>query len=139
MIEYFSEGVVFELRNPLKISDWLISVAENEGNNIERINIIFCTDAHLLNLNQTFLGHDYYTDILTFPFNNPRGLEGDIYISIDRVKENSRNNSYEKELHRVMVHGLLHLLGYEDNSDDEKLAMRAKEDFYLKSVHLNRK
>lgn len=98
------------------------------------INIIFCSDEYLLDLNRNFLKHDTLTDIITFPFmENDDNISGDIYISIPRVKENAENfgQDFEAELQRVMVHGILHLLGYKDKSKIAKAEMTAKEDLYL--------
>jgi rRNA maturation RNase YbeY len=99
------------------------------------INFIFCSDEYLSELNKTYLKHDGLTDILTFPFaEEPETISGDIYISVDRVKENAENfgEQMEQELRRVMIHGILHLMGYKDKTEDEKKRMRKKENHYLK-------
>ena len=103
---------------------------EREGCNLTQVCYIFCSDEYLYNLNQEYLNHDTYTDIITFPYSEPPLVEGDIFISIDRVKENASQFGapFEQELHRVMIHGVLHLCGYSDKSPDEEALMRKKED-----------
>ncbi|MCD8208597.1 MAG: rRNA maturation RNase YbeY [Bacteroidales bacterium] len=97
------------------------------------VSIVFCSDAYLLNLNKKFLNHDFFTDIITFDYCEGDVLSGDILISVDSVRANAVEYgvSFEEELARVMVHGVLHLVGYDDHSDEEVRVMRAKEDFYL--------
>lgn len=134
MIHFFSEDVEFELTNPQSQTDWISEVISSHDSSIEEINYIFCSDDYLLELNQRHLNHDYFTDIITFDHSEDDGaLESDIFISIDRVKDNARNqnNSFEEELNRVMVHGVLHLLGFGDKTEDEKKVMREKEDACL--------
>ncbi len=133
-IFYFNEDVTFTLRSKRKINSWLSSVATNHGANVESLNYIFCSDEYLLNINKQYLNHDYYTDIITFDNSSQDALiTADIFVSIDRVKENAKSNkdSVSHELHRVMVHGLLHLLGFKDKSIDEQAIMREKEDACL--------
>lgn len=112
---------------------WLINVAKSESKSISSLTYVFCSDDYLLDINIKYLGHDYYTDIITFPYKEGDEVESDLYISLDRVKENAEdfNVSYDEELKRVMVHGLLHLLGYSDKSDDDIRMMREKEDYYI--------
>lgn len=132
-ISFYSEGVYFRYQYPEKASDWLESIAQREGFSIGEINYIFCSDEYVLALNRTHLDHDYYTDILTFPYQkNP--ILSDIYISIDRVEDNAKQLkvSFEKELHRVIVHGLLHLIGYDDHSPEDIKAMRDAEEQTLR-------
>lgn len=133
-IHFFAEEISFDLENQQVIIDWLSSICAEHQFGIQEINYIFCSDDYLLNINQEYLNHDYYTDIITF--NNSeeeKELEADIFISIDRVKENahSGNQPFSEELHRVMVHGVLHLLGYDDKSIDQQEEMRRKEDTCL--------
>lgn len=137
MIEYHYE-TDFELSQPKKHTDWIINVARHKGRLIEGLNYIFCSDAYLLDINQRFLKHDYLTDIITFPAEGNESLAGDIFISVDRVKENAEiyNVSFEEELRRVMVHGLLHLMGLTDATSEEKAVMRAEEDAMLKLFHV---
>jgi probable rRNA maturation factor len=120
--------------NRTQTGSWLIAVAKFEKKEIKDLSYSFCSDQYLLKINQKYLKHDYYTDIITFDLSEQgKIIEGDIYISIDRVKDNSKllNISYSEELDRVILHGLLHLLGYKDKTKKEKLIMREKENYYL--------
>lgn len=112
---------------------WLSNVVKNEKKTIAALNYIFCSDDYLLEINIKYLGHDYYTDIITFPYKEGDELESDMYISLDRVRENAHDFkvTFDNELKRVMVHGLLHLMGYGDKSPDEIRLMREKEDYYI--------
>lgn len=112
-----------------KVKTWLIKVAEDEGFSIDKVNIILCDDDYLLKINQSFLNHDYYTDIITFPYSTGHSIESDIFISLERVFENAKefNVNWEMELMRIIVHGLLHLVGYQDKLEGEKEIMRNKE------------
>ena len=114
-------------------SHWLSAVALAENKYISKIDYIFCSDAFLKQINIEYLNHDYYTDIITFPYKEGDNIESDIYISTDRVKENAHDYgvAFEEELRRVMVHVLLHLIGYYDVTDEESALMRVKEDFYI--------
>jgi rRNA maturation RNase YbeY len=134
LINYFSHKVRFSLKKPRKITAWIKSVVEREGSTIKEINYVFCSDAYLLTLNQGYLNHKTLTDIITFDNSEDHSrLEGEIYISIDRVKENAVKFSVplEEELSRVMIHGVLHLLGYKDKKPTEKTLMRKKEEACL--------
>lgn len=108
---------------------------ESEGHTLERIDYIFCSDEFLLKVNRAHLDHDEYTDIITFPLEEDP-IVGEIYISIDRVRENadSFGVSFEEELHRVMIHGVLHLCGYDDHEDDDIEEIREKEAFYIGKI-----
>jgi probable rRNA maturation factor len=134
-INYFQEQTDFELNEATNITNWLESVANTEGQTIEEINYIFCNDEYLLSINKEYLDHDYYTDIITFDSRDDKNedIEADIFVSIERVKDNAStlNIPFELELRRVMVHGLLHLLGYHDKSEQETSEMREKEEAYL--------
>uniref|UniRef100_UPI0040480F0A rRNA maturation RNase YbeY n=1 Tax=Roseivirga sp. TaxID=1964215 RepID=UPI0040480F0A len=134
-INFFQEEITFQLKEESLITDWLQTVATAEHQSIEEINYIFCNDEYLLSINREYLNHDYYTDIITFDNrdNKHDSIEADIFISIDRVKENAQTLqvAFDKELSRVMVHGLLHLLGYHDKSEEEISQMREKEEAYL--------
>jgi probable rRNA maturation factor len=133
-IHFFAEELDWELPDPVSHRRWIEETAGHEGFIVEEISYIFCKDDYLLSINQQFLQHDDYTDILTFPYTEGgQALSGDIYISIDRVRDNAQKYrvSFEQELRRVMIHGVLHLLGYIDHSAEDKAFMRAKEDFYL--------
>lgn len=144
MINFFTQDLKFTLKNKTHVRTWLTTVAKKEGGAIEDLTYIFCSDAYLLNLNKKHLKHDTLTDIITFDntaSGSPslfqgggQGVVGDIFISVERVKENAEkfNVSRDHELHRVMVHGLLHLLGYKDKKPADKAQMTGKEDYYLK-------
>jgi len=114
------------------VISWLQSIAHKEGKSIENINYIFCSDDYLLNINNLYLDHDYYTDVISFPMSTDP-IEGDVFISIDRIKENAENLKlpFLDELHRVMVHGLLHFLGYDDKTDEAQVKMTAMENLCL--------
>lgn len=129
-VTFQSEGIDFELADPGLLSEWIKTVIEREGSNLHQACYIFCSDEYLHNLNKEYLNHDTYTDIITFPYTEPPLIEGDIFISIDRVKENAGRYgvSFEQELQRVMIHGILHLCGYSDKSPEDKDRMRQKED-----------
>lgn len=131
-IEYFSESIDFNLENTDVISSWLESVISKEGQEYQQLSFIFCSDDYLLEMNQKHLDHHDYTDVITFCLSE-EPIEADIFISIDRVRENARSYSvpFEQELYRVMVHGVLHCLGYEDKSPEKKQEMRNRENLYL--------
>lgn len=134
MLKFFSEEIVFKQPQPLKTSKWIKSISKSEGYKIKSLNYIFCTDEYLLEINKEYLQHDYYTDIITFDNSEEEGtLEGDIFVSIDRVKDNAAELGvhFDIELRRVLIHGLLHLIGFEDSTDQLKKTMRAKEDACL--------
>lgn len=118
--------------------EWLNTVAQSERKSIRKLDYVFCTDDYLLDINQQFLGHDTYTDIITFDYSSEGMIEGEIYISTDRVKENAFHygTTLVDELRRVMAHGLLHLMGYGDKDDAEKVIMREKESEKLLMFHV---
>ena len=124
----------FKLDNEEQLSNWIIAVIEAEGFKYEDINYIFCDDDYLHKINIEFLNHDTLTDIISFDYSVGKILQGDIYISVERVKDNANdfNELFENELHRVMVHGVLHYCGYKDKTTDEATVMRSKENHYLK-------
>lgn len=134
-ISFIKHNVAFSLKNKKDLTGIILHLFKKENNvDLESLTYIFCTDQYLRKLNRRFLNHDYYTDILTFVLSdkgNP--LVSEIYISIDRVKENSQklNISQHNEILRVIFHGALHLCGYNDNTDRQKIRMRQKEDEYL--------
>lgn len=137
MIEYFYE-TDFELPQAEKHTDWIIDGVSQMGQTVEALNYIFCDDDYLLDINRRFLQHDYLTDIITFPEEGSSGLKGDIFVSVDRVKENAGlyNSAFQEELRRVMIHGVLHLMGHKDGTTHEKEAMRREEDAMLKLFHV---
>jgi rRNA maturation RNase YbeY len=134
MIHFCTEDITFSLKEKLKHKAWLNEVAKQEGKRILELTYVFCSDDYLLQINQEYLNHVTLTDIVTFDNSeDPNKIEGDIFISIDRVKENGDAlGTKETELERVMVHGLLHLLGYKDKKKEDKVLMTEKEDFYIK-------
>jgi rRNA maturation RNase YbeY len=132
MIKYF-----FENREPFEIksttTDWIENLIQNETKKLGEINYIFCDDDYLLKVNQDYLQHDYYTDIITFDYVKGKTISGDIFVSLQRISDNANflNTSFENEFHRVLAHGILHLCGYKDKTEDEEKYMRYKENFYL--------
>ncbi len=123
----------------IKLKSFLTHIIKHEGYVLESLSFVFCTDDFLLNINRQFLKHDYYTDVITFDYSiKSNKIYGEIYISIDRVKENAKsiNTSYKNEIHRVIIHGLLHLCGYKDKTAKEVKTMRTKEDQYLSQYFL---
>lgn len=134
MISYYSEETPFVLKGKVRNSKWLRLVAESEIRRIGDVNIIFCSDHYILDINRRYLEHDYFTDIITFDYCEGEKLSGDLFISVDTVRENALEygaESFDQELARVMVHGLLHLIGYDDHSEADKKIMREKENYYL--------
>ncbi len=134
MIRYFCEDIRFTYKNKLANNRWLKMVAGSEIRKIGDINVIFCSDNYILDVNMKYLQHDYFTDIITFDYCEGKVLSGDLFISVDSVRENSIEfgTDFEEELHRVIVHGVLHLIGYDDHTEEDKKLMRQKENYYLK-------
>jgi len=132
-VSFHSEQTNFSVSNESRITDWLTSVCQKEGKTLGEISIIFCSDDYLLEVNKKHLNHDYYTDIITFDYSEGKDVSGDLFISIDRVSENAKNFVVPilDEVHRIIVHGTLHLIGYTDKEPHAKKQMTAKEDFYL--------
>jgi probable rRNA maturation factor len=138
-ILFHAEDVDFKLANPSKTSSWLSQCIQNNNKSLGEINYIFCSDEYLLEVNKKHLNHDYYTDIITFDNSFEEDeINADIFVSIDRVKDNAKTlrQSFENELHRVLVHGILHLLGWEDSTEEHKQEMRLEEDNQLKILEL---
>lgn len=134
MIGFFKEDTEFSFRRRIKTRRWLRFVAKSEARVLGDVNIIFCSDKYLLDVNVKYLGHKYYTDIITFDYCEGGRLSGDLFISVDSVRDNAAEygaRSFDEELDRVMVHGLLHLIGYDDHTPEDQATMRAKENFYL--------
>lgn len=141
IIRFFSEEVVFALPTPSITTDWIKEIIQQERCTHARINFIFCSDQYLRDKNFQYLQHDSFTDVLTFDYaDNPSPLvvEGDIYISIDRVHDNAKHwkQPFIKELHTVIVHGILHLLGYKDDTLAQKAVMRQKEAAFVTPILL---
>ncbi|WPP48123.1 rRNA maturation RNase YbeY [Catalinimonas niigatensis] len=134
MIHFFTEDTSFDPSILSSVPSWISSATNDEGFNLENLNFIFCSDAFLLQINQEYLQHDYFTDIITFDNSEiSHVIEGDIFISIPRVEENAQSLqiTFLHELLRVIIHGVLHLLGYDDKDDNSKSFMRKMEDKYL--------
>ncbi len=137
MINYFNEEIKFDLTGKRVVSKWLRITALEKGFKIGQLNYIFCDDPYLLRINRDFLGHDHCTDIITFDYSKDYELQygknsisGDVYISIDTVRRNARiyGEGFERELHRVIVHGLLHLIGFDDITPELQTEMRVQEE-----------
>ncbi|MGC6433750.1 MAG: rRNA maturation RNase YbeY [Crocinitomicaceae bacterium] len=133
MINFFTEDVSIPLFNQSSVTAWLCNVCESENKELDEVSIIFCSDDYLLTMNNEYLQHDYYTDIITFDYCVDNQVVGDLFVSVDRVTDNAKLNqvSFDNELLRVMVHGILHLIGFKDKSDEDSKLMRLKEDEYL--------
>ena len=131
---FFSENKNFKISNKKEIRALLKKICKKENKKISFINCVFCSDNRLLEINKKYLNHNYLTDVVTFDFTtNKKTIEGDIYISIDRVKENAKKykETFKKELLRIIIHGLLHLIGFLDKTKEEKNTMTLKENEYL--------
>ena len=132
MIQFFFENIDEIPISTLAIS-WLEDVIKTENKKLGEINYILCDDEYLLKVNQDFLDHDYYTDIITFDYVKGKTISGDIFVSLPRISDNAKNlvKDFNSEFHRVLAHGILHLMGYKDKTEEEITVMRQKEDFYL--------
>jgi len=133
-IHFFSEDLNYRLRNIKRIRQWILHTIEKEGEELDTINYIFTTDLYLHKINVDYLNHDTFTDIITFEYNaEEEPILSDIYISLDRCKENAKelNIPLTTEIHRILIHGVLHLLGYKDKNKKDKELMTSKEDYYL--------
>ena len=128
----------FKLDNPIHYSDWIGRVIESEGHQYDNIDFIFCDDDFLLELNQQYLNHDTLTDIITFDYTEGNVVSGDVFISVQRVRDNALKFEvrFDEELLRVMSHGVLHMMGYGDKSNNEAAVMRKKEDEKMKMFHV---
>ncbi len=126
----------FTLKSRKKIKNWLYHISTSENLKIGKLTYVFCDNDFLLQINQKYLKHDYYTDVITFDYSNQKEINGDILISVEQVTLNSKkyNESKLDELYRVMAHGLLHLIGYDDKNKKDKKIMNEKESFYLKKI-----
>ncbi|MFA6333956.1 MAG: rRNA maturation RNase YbeY [Bacteroidales bacterium] len=137
MVNYFIVETKILFKNRRECTNWIKSVVIEEGNDSPKkvgdISVIFCSDEYLLNINKQYLSHDYYTDVITFDNSEGKILSGDIFISTDTVRSNSKifKQEFSTELNRVIIHGVLHLLGYDDQTKRQTKVMRAKEDYYL--------
>ncbi len=138
MISFNNQSIAFKLKDKTKLKQWIKTVTEKEKHNLGTINYIFCTDDELLEINVRHLNHNTLTDIITFDYTEGKTINSDIFISVDRVAENAKkfNVTFEEELHRVMIHGVLHLCGYKDKSKADAEVMRRKENNSLKLFNL---
>jgi rRNA maturation RNase YbeY len=138
-IKFFTENISFKLSDKKKIKNWIKFVIENYKYSVGEINFIFTSEEQILEINLRYLNHDYYTDIITFPYSEGNLLSADIYISIPTVRTNAQsyNESFSTELNRVMVHGVLHLIGFEDTTESERNNMRTEENQWLNVLNSN--
>lgn len=134
----FNYETDFQLENETQFSDWISRVILSENKKEGDINYIFCDDEYILEINKQYLDHDYYTDIISFDYSVGNELNGDIFVSIDRIKENATdfNATFDDELKRVIIHGILHYCGYKDKSEEDEALMRSKEDEKTKMFHV---
>ncbi len=130
MISFFNEDVDFKLKNKLVLKQWIKQVAQTYGMKVGDLTYIFCSDDKIIEVNRQFLQHDYYTDIITFDYDVEGVVSGDMYISVDTVRSNSEiyAPSFERELQRVIIHGVLHLCGLKDKQPDDEKNMRSAEE-----------
>ncbi|MBR4267443.1 MAG: rRNA maturation RNase YbeY [Bacteroidales bacterium] len=133
MIDFNFEDVNFQLPEQQTLVDWISFAVKNEGYELKNITYVFCSDEYLWNMNKQFLQHDYYTDIITFDYVKGKVVSGDLFISYDRIVDNANkfDVSRETELLRVMIHGVLHLIGYDDVTDELEAEIHKMEDYYL--------
>lgn len=133
LIQFFSEHPEFVFIETDPLGDWFLRCASAHGKKIGGLNVILVSDSDLLDLNQRYLEHDTFTDIITFDYSEGQRIEGELYISYDRILDNAslHDTDPEEELNRVMIHGVLHLIGYGDKSPEEKAVMRSREDEWL--------
>jgi probable rRNA maturation factor len=139
-IHFFEEGITYKLKHKIALRQWISQTIQAEGFKLKELTYIFCSDSYLLQINQQYLNHDTYTDIITFDNSDiEKVIVGDIFISIERIRENAMkfNITETDELHRVIIHGALHLLGYKDKTPVTKQKMTLKEDFYLNKRGFN--
>lgn len=132
---YYEDVSVLRLAKK-NLRSWMTSAVREEGRKTGEINFIFCSDEYLLKINQQYLDHDYYTDIITFDYSEGNVVSGDIFISTDRISENAATYkvSFNQEINRIMIHGVLHLLGYQDKESEQKKLMTLKEDYYISKI-----
>lgn len=132
-VEFHSASVRFSPDNPNEISTWIRDAVKRENRELLSLSVVFCSDDYLLSINQNYLGHFDYTDVITFDLSEDSQISGEVYISIDRIRENALKFAvpFTDELHRVIIHGVMHLCGYTDDNPEAKRRMTEKEDYYL--------
>lgn len=130
---FFTEDREYRLIKKSEVRGWLQQAADDHNRRIREVNYIFCSDHHLHQINKRFLRHDTYTDIITFDYSEDDLIRSDVYISVDRARDNAKTYavSMQDEVHRLLIHGLLHLLGYADKTPSEQEQMRSREEYYL--------
>lgn len=138
-INFFNEDVDLPKIKKRNTVAWIKQVIDEHCKKVGDVSFIFCSDTYLLDVNKQYLDHDYFTDVITFDYVEGDVVSGDIFISVDRVKENAKSfsTSFSNELNRIIIHGILHLLGYNDKTDTDKLIMTGKEDLYLNLLNNN--
>jgi len=138
-INFLDSKASYRIRSVRKLKKYLFSIFKKENKSLHSLNIVFCSDNELLKLNREFLSHDFYTDVITFALNRKgEAIIGEIYVSIDRVGDNAKKNNetFKRELHRVIIHGVLHLCGYNDKTSKDRKLMKEKEETYLNNYEL---
>jgi len=132
-IYFSSENIHFDLKGKMRVKRWITDIIKAQGKKVGDISYLFCDDAYLIEVNRSYLNHDTYTDIITFDYVEDNLISGDIIISVERVKENAQlfGSTFDQELHRVIIHGILHLLGQGDKTAPEAAQMRKKEEAAL--------
>ena len=130
MVKYIADSIEMPALDERRVTRWIRAVAADYGFSVGNINYIFCSDERELAVNREFLGHDYYTDVITFDYSTASTLNGDIFISLDTVRSNAElvNTTFEHELHRILIHGVLHLTGQGDKTPETKIQMTEKEE-----------
>lgn len=138
VVNFFNEGIKMPAIKKSEVKNWIKQVAENHGKRVGEISYIFCNDEKILEVNKQYLQHDYYTDIITFDYTEGDKISGDLFISLDTVKTNAEqfNQDYNTELHRVIIHGILHLCGINDKGPGEREIMEQHENEALEIIEL---
>lgn len=138
-INFFNEDVDLPKIKKRNTVAWIKQVIDEHCKKVGDVSFIFCSDTYLLDVNKQYLDHDYFTDVITFDYVEGDVVSGDIFISVDRVEENAKSfsTSFSNELNRIIIHGILHLLGYNDKTDTDKMIMTGKEDLYLNLLNNN--
>lgn len=138
MVRFFNKDIKFNLKHKLLLKKWIKSVVSKYGKRVGDINVILCDDPSILEINMQFLSHDYYTDIITFDYCEDDFINGELYISVDTVKANAEEYSqdFDVEMHRVIIHGVLHLCGLDDHAEDDIRQMRDAENIALQELEV---